>query len=191
MAQDAGRAAGSDGHPGRLSHHGRVSRRIQIGEISGVHGVKGWLKVYSCTEPRENVLRYSPWQLDHGGEVRKLKLLEGRRQGKTVVVRLEGITTREQAEVLRGTKISIDRSQLLPLPEGEYYWADLIGLEVIDSGSHPLGRVTGMMETGANDVMIVRGGDRREILIPWLKERVILEVDPDAGLIRVDWDPDY
>lgn len=168
-----------------------MSRRIPIGEISGVHGVKGWLKVYAYTEPRENVLRYSPWQLEHRGEVRQLKLLEGRRQGKTVVVRLEDIATREQAETLKGARISIERSQLLPLPEGEYYWTDLIGLEVIDSAGTPLGEVTRLMETGANDVLIVRNGDRREILIPWLKDQVILEVDPKAGFIRVDWDPDY
>ncbi len=120
-----------------------------------------------------------------------MQVLEGRRQGKTVVARLQGIETREQAEALRGALISIERSQLQPLPIGEYYWADLIGLEVLDTRGRQLGRVTNLMETGANDVLIVRDEDGKEILIPWLKERVILEVNLEMGNIRVDWDPDF
>ncbi len=168
-----------------------MPERIQIGEISGVYGVKGWVKIYSYTQPRENVLHYSPWQLSHRGEVRTLKVMEGRRQGKAVVARLQGIESREQAEALRGARISIERSQLLPLAEGEYYWADLIGLEVFDSLGNSLGKVTNLMETGANDVLLVHGEDGREILIPWIREQVIQEVDLEAGSIRVDWDPDY
>lgn len=168
-----------------------MPQRIEIGEISGVHGVRGWVKIYSYTQPRENVLRYSPWRIRHRGEEHVMKVMEGRRQGRIVVARLQGIETREQAEALRGARIGIERSQLLPLAEGEYYWADLIGLEVIDSGGRNLGKVTNLMETGANDVLIVRGQDGREILIPWIRQRVIQEVDLAAGVIRVDWDPDY
>jgi len=168
-----------------------VSRRIQLGEIAGVHGVKGWVKVYSHSQPRENILRYSPWQLEQRGTIRTLELLQGRRQGKNVVARLQGIDTREQAEALRGARISVERTQFLPLAEGEYYWADLIGLEVTDTQGNSLGKVKNLMETGANDVLIVRDEEGREILIPWLRDRVILEVDLMTGHIRVDWDPDY
>ncbi|HEB76976.1 MAG TPA: 16S rRNA processing protein RimM, partial [Methylothermaceae bacterium] len=102
-----------------------------------------------------------------------------------------GIDTRDQAEALKGAQISIAREQLPDLPPGEYYWTDLIGLRVIDTEGRDLGQVANLLETGANDVLIVRGAGRREILIPWIRDRVIRKVDLAAGRIEVDWDPDY
>lgn len=154
-------------------------------------GIQGWVKVYSYTQPRENVLRYSPWELEHRGNRWKVSVLTGRRQGQTVVAALKGIDTCEQARALRGAKISIDRTQLPPLAPGEFYWVDLIGMEVIDLTGQHLGQVADLMETGANDVLIVRGPEGKEILIPWLRDRVIRDLDLEAGVIRVDWDLDY
>ncbi len=168
-----------------------MTRRILVGEISGAFGIQGWVKVYSYTQPRENVLQYSPWELEHRGNRLKLAVLTGRRQGKSVVAALEGIATREQAQALRGAKISIDRAQLPKLPAREFYWVDLIGLKVIDLSGQHLGQVADVMETGANDVLIVRGLGDKEILIPWLRDRVIRDLDLEAGTIRVDWDLDY
>lgn len=165
-------------------------KRIAVGEIRGAFGIKGWVKIYSYTEPRENVLAYSPWELEHQGKRWKITVLTGRRQGRTVVAALEGITTPEQAQALRGAKISIDRAQLPQLAPGEFYWVDLIGLMVIDLSGKQLGQVVDLMETGANDVLIVRS-ESREILIPWLRDRVIRDLDLEAGTILVDWDPDY
>jgi 16S rRNA processing protein RimM len=167
-----------------------VVKRIAVGEIRGAFGIKGWVKIYSYTEPRENVLAYSPWELEHQGKRWKITVLTGRRQGRTVVAALEGITTPEQAQALRGAKISIDRAQLPQLAPGEFYWVDLIGLMVIDLSGKQLGQVVDLMETGANDVLIVRS-ESREILIPWLRDRVIRDLDLEAGTILVDWDPDY
>ncbi|BCX82315.1 16S rRNA processing protein RimM [Methylomarinovum caldicuralii] len=168
-----------------------ADREILLGEISGVFGVRGWVKVYSHTQPRENILSYSPWRLRHRGETRQVRLLEGRCQGKTVVARLEGVESREQAEALRGAGVFVTRSQLPPLPAGEYYWHDLIGLEVRDVEGRVLGRVIRLMETGANDVLVLEGPEGREILVPWIRDRVIRRVDLEAGVIEVDWDPDY
>ncbi|WP_022948893.1 ribosome maturation factor RimM [Methylohalobius crimeensis] len=168
-----------------------MTRRIRLGEISGAFGVKGWVRVYSHTRPRENILEYSPWELAHKEKRWSLKVLEGRRQGPSVVASLEGIDTREAAEILRGAKIEIDRTRLPPLEPGEFYWADLVGMDVLDLAGRRFGQVVDMMETGANDVMIVRGEEGREILVPWLRDRVIREVNLAAGEIRVDWDPGY
>ncbi|MFN3920213.1 MAG: ribosome maturation factor RimM [Methylohalobius sp.] len=165
-------------------------KRIAVGEIRGAFGIKGWVKIYSYTEPRENVLAYSPWELEHQGKRWKIAVLTGRRQGRTVVAALDGVTTPEQAQALRGAKISIDRAQLPQPAEGEFYWVDLIGLTVIDLSGRQLGQVVDLMETGANDVLIVRA-ESREILIPWLREQVVREVDFKTGTIQVDWDPDY
>lgn len=165
-------------------------KRIAVGEIRGAFGIKGWVKIYSYTEPRENVLSYSPWELEHRGKRWQIAVLAGRRQGRAVVAALDGITTPEQAKALRGAKISIDRAQLPQPAEGEFYWIDLIGLKVIDLSGRQLGQVVDLMETGANDVLIVRS-EGREVLIPWLRDQVIRELDLEAGTILVDWDPDY
>lgn len=168
-----------------------MARKVIIGEISGGYGIKGWVRIRSYTQPRENVLKYFPWQLEQRGNRREARVLAGRRQGKGVVAQIEGVDTRDQAELLKGAKIFIAREQLPELPPGEYYWADLIGLKVVGFQDRPLGRVADLMETGANDVLIVHGGERKEILIPWIRGQVVREVNLQEGVIRVDWDPDY
>ncbi len=163
-------------------------RLVALGRISGLHGVQGWVKVHSDTRPRENILEYSPWYLLRGGAWEPWEVVRGRPQGKTLVAQLRGCTDREQARRLMGATIAVRRSQL-GQSEEEYYWTDLEGLEVVTTGGVALGRVDHLMETGANDVLVVKGG--RERLIPWLPEQVIREVDLEQGRILVDWDPEF
>ena len=165
------------------------SELVTLGRISGLYGVRGWVRVFSHTDPREGIVRYSPWYLRLGGEWREVRLAEGRRHGKGVVARIEGCEDRDQAARLMGAEIAVRREQLPPLPPGEYYWTDLEGLRVVTREGVELGTVARLMETGANDVLVVRG--ERERLILYLPERVVLEVDLEGGLIRVDWDPDF
>jgi len=162
---------------------------VTVGRISGLYGVRGWVRVYSHTEPREGIVRYSPWYLRLGGEWRPVAVAEGRRHGKGVVARLEGCEDRDQAARLMGAEIAVRRDQLPPLPEGDYYWTDLEGLRVVNREGVELGTVERLMETGANDVLVVRG--ERERLVPYLPGRVVLGVDLEGGEIRVDWDPDF
>ena len=118
------------------------------------------------------------------------KLASGRRQGKAVVLKLKVCNDRGTAEALIGAQIAITHDQLPELDApGDYYWTDLQGLRVETIDGIDLGRVDRLFETGANDVMVVRG--ERERLIPFLWERVVCEVDIEAGLMRVDWDPDF
>jgi len=166
-----------------------MSEMIVVGKIAGVFGVQGWCKVFSHTSPRENILQYSPWYLKRGGEWQLTKLTQGRKQGKSIVAQLEGIDDRDVAAALNGTEIAIKLSQLPELPKDEYYWSDLIGLEVETVTGVPFGKVTDMMATGANDVLIVKGDQER--LIPFLQPDVVTEVDVKAGLIKVDWDPEF
>lgn len=167
-----------------------MAEQILVGKVSGVFGIKGWVKVFSYTQPRERIFGYSPWLLANNGELTSTKVLETRQQGKSLVARLQGIETREQAEALIGAEIKIERNQLPPLEPGEYYWQDLIGLTVENLADQCLGRIAEMMETGANDVMIVRD-ENREILIPWIRDQVVKQVDLEAGKVQVDWDPDF
>lgn len=166
-----------------------TTRRVALGRINGHFGVKGWVKVYSHTQPKEQIVKYSPWLLKQGGEWRSIRVLEGKAHSKTVIARLEGIDSRELAESLIGAEIAINRDQMQPAAEGEYYWLDLIGLQVENLAGEELGEVRNLMETGANDVLVVRG--ERERLIPFVQGQFIKEVDLDNGKIRVDWDPEF
>ncbi len=166
-----------------------TTRRVTLGRINGHFGVKGWVKVYSDTQPKEQIVKYSPWWLKRGKEWSTIKVLEGKVHGKTVIARLEGIDSRELAEPLMGAEIAINRDQMQPAAEGEYYWLDLIGLRVENLAGIELGEVRSLMETGANDVLVVRG--ERERLIPFVQGQFIKEVDLENGKIRVDWDPEF
>ena len=162
---------------------------IQAGRITGLYGVRGWVKVYSYTEPRENIIGYSPWRVRLGNQWHELAVAEGRRHGKGVIARLAGYEDRSQAERLLGADIAIRRDQLPPLAEDEYYWSDLEGLRVVTREGRELGRVHHLIATGANDVLVVRG--ERERLIPFLQGDVVLDVDLAGGSLRVDWDPEF
>ncbi len=163
---------------------------IVVGRINGLHGVQGWVKVFSHTQPRENILRYRTWHLLLGGQWVATKLLDGRQQGKGIVAHLDGYDDRDQAASLMETEIAIRREQLAATVPGEYYWADLQGLTVVNTEGVELGTVTHLLETGANDVLVVRDG-ATERLIPYVPGQFVLEVVLDEGLMRVDWDPDF
>jgi len=162
---------------------------IVIGKLIGAHGVRGWLKVYSWTQPRENILGYDPWLIRREGEWRSVRLLDGRRQGKSIVARLDGIDDRDQALALRDAEIAIHRDQLRALEDGEYYWSDLIGMEVRNLTGERLGEVVNLMETGVDDVLVVRGEIER--LVPFVQPQIVKSVDLAAGEIVVDWELDY
>jgi len=163
--------------------------KVVLGRISGLFGVRGWVKVYSYTEPRENIAGYHDWYLQCDGDWRPARVEQGRRHGKGVVVKLAGIEDRDRAAGLIDCDIAVDRDQLPPLPPGEYYWTDLEGLRVVTLEGTELGRVSHLFATGANDVMVVEG--ERERLLPFVQPDIIRRVDPEQGLIEVDWDPDF
>lgn len=163
---------------------------LSVGTISGVFGVKGWVKVFSHTQPRENILSYSPWILRKNDKTEEFKVVDGQRHGHAVIAGLEGVDDRDAAASLMGCEVLI-RKQQLPKPKaGEYYWADLIGLRVeTDSGVY-LGTIDHLLETGANDVLVVIDGES-ERLIPFLPQHTVLTIDLDQEVMVVDWDPDF
>ena len=166
-----------------------AKRRVVIGSVSGVFGVRGWLKVRSATEPPARILEYQPWQVGGGHRWRAFEVLSGRPHGAGFVARLAGLEDRETARAFIGAEIAVHRSQLPEPAPDEYYWCDLIGLAVNDAAGTPLGRVRGLMETGAYDVMCVASDDA-ELLIPFVPGRTVHTVDLEAGQIRVDWPAD-
>ncbi len=162
---------------------------VVLGRIAGVFGVKGWVKVYSHTDPLENILGYSPWLLREASGWREYRLAEGKRHGKGLVARLEGFEDRDQASRLNGCDICVPRDRLPTLDDGDYYWSDLEGLRVQTLEGVDLGTVSHLFDTGANDVLVVKGDKER--LLPYDWGQVVKRVDLEAGLIQVDWDPDF
>lgn len=162
---------------------------IWVGQIGGVFGVKGWVKVRSHTSPITNILDYQPWQLETRDGPVEITIEEGREHGKGVIARLPGCTAREHASRFVGSDISVTREQLPETDEDEYYWTDLIGLQVNTVDGESLGHVSRLIETGSNDVLVVKG--ERERLVPLLWDSVVTRVETQEGYIVVDWDPDF
>lgn len=170
------------------------SGTVLLGRINGLFGVRGWVKVYSYTAPAANILDFPLWHVGRDGESRPMRLVEGRVQGKGLVARLapadgDPIDERGEAAALVGCDIAVDRDDLPPLPEGEYYWADLLGLRVVNREGDELGTVSHMMDTGVHGVLVVAG--ERERLIPFILGVIVDDVDLAAGRITVDWESDW
>jgi 16S rRNA processing protein RimM len=164
---------------------------VVLGRVTGLYGVKGWIKLHSYTEPREAILDYKDWLLLRDSDQQAVKLAEGKRHGKTIIARFDGVDDRDDAASLVGDDIAVPRERMPDTGRGEYYWADLEGLQVVHSDGRILGEVACLLATGANDVLVVQldHGDQ-EILIPFVRDEVIKDVDLDAGVISVDWEWD-
>lgn len=169
---------------------GSDEKFVLLGKIVGVHGVRGELKLESYTEPRAQIFSYRPWLMRSAAGEISVDECRGRTQGKGLVAELPGIADRDAAVALVGTEIWVTRS-VLPAPKpGEYYWSDLEGLEVVTVEGVALGRVSHLVATGSNDVLVVKDA-KRERLIPFLFGSYVTSVDFDAGRVTVDWDPDF
>lgn len=166
------------------------SELITIGKISAAFGIKGWIKIHSFTDSKKNILNYLPWIIKKDDEFKKIKIIHSKQQGNNIIVSIEGITDRDIATTFCGCKILINKNQLPKTKEGEYYWTDIIGLYVKTKFDVNLGKVSYLIETGANNVLVVKN-NKTEILIPFLPEQVIKKIDFFNKIIIVDWDFDF
>lgn len=172
------------------------ARVVELGRVSGLFGVRGWVKIYSYTRPPEEIFRYGRWQLKAPAAAEwEVEVVEGRTQSRGLVAqlrRVDGavIEDREDAAALVGASIAVKRSALEAPPPGSYYWADLIGLRVQSLSGAPLGQVKSLVENGAQDVLVLEDGEV-ERLIPFVREAIVQSVDLEAGVIVVAWEPDY
>lgn len=183
----------------------RSGEWLRAGRIVGVYGIRGWVRVQAFTEEPEDLLSMPVWQLRgraRGSEVRETvqqdaQYLEGRRHGRGLIVHLPGVDDRTAAEGLRGTEIWVPASALPELDDGDYYWRDLVGLRVYTNyqgGELLLGKVDHLLETGANDVLVLKpcegSVDQRERLLPYLPGTVVDAVDLAGRCMTVRWHPD-
>jgi len=165
------------------------SSLIALGAINGVYGVKGWVKVFSFTDPKENILNYKTWQLKKNNQWFTCKLEAGKSHGKGIIAKLEGFDDRDIVAKLMKSEIMISKDELPDLPKGEYYWRDLEGSEVVNLDETLLGRIDHMMETGANDVMVLKGDEKR--LIPFVQGLYVKKVDLENKRVIVDWPEEF
>ena len=168
---------------------GAPTKLVSLGRVSGLLGVKGWVKIHSYTDPRENIVEFKTWILRSDNAEKTVEIEQGRPQGRTVVAKLREVDDRDQASELVGMEISVERSSLAPCPPGEYYWTDLEGLRVVTTQGETLGRIESLFETGGHDVMVVEG--ERQRLIPFVAEKIVRDVELDEGIVVVDWDPTF
>lgn len=176
------------------------SNLVPVGRISGVFGVKGWVKIHSNTEPRDNIFKYAPWWIKTREGLKTIEIDEAKPHGKGLLAHIKGVDDRDVAAAYTLVDILVDQTLLPELDTGEYYWHQLEGLKVItefEGTEQVLGVVSRMLETGANDVLVVNGDsangslDDKERLLPYVPGQFVKEIDLDAGTIRVDWDPEF
>ncbi|UTW46228.1 ribosome maturation factor RimM [bacterium SCSIO 12696] len=174
-----------------------VAEKMIAGRIVSIHGVKGWVKVNSFTEPRENLFKYGPWWLKTSGGWKEIEFDDFRKQGKGLIAHIVGLDDRDKARNYCQQNIAVKKEVLPELSGDELYWHQLEGLTAITvhgGERKTLGVVKQLLETGANDVLMVKGNsdslDRKERLIPYV-DQFVLNVDLEAGEIEVDWDPDF
>jgi 16S rRNA processing protein RimM len=171
-------------------------KKFTLGKVGAVYGVKGWLKVHSFTDETEAILDYFPWSLKLGNKIQSVEITDWRKHNKGLIVKVAGIDDRDIAQKMVGSEILGDLALLPDLPEGEFYWRDLIDMSVVTTNGYDLGSVSELMETGANDVLVVKanrndGFGKKERLIPYILEQVIISVDAQNKQICVDWDPGF
>lgn len=172
----------------------QASDTVVIGKIGAPYGVKGWVKITTYTDEIQGVFDYSPWLL--GDELKEYTVDQWRTHNKGVVAKLIGVESRDDAESIKNLEISIKAEQLPQLAGDDYYWRDLVGMQVVTEQGYDLGAVKELFETGANDVMLVKANSndafgQKERMLPFLREQVIKTVDMQAKTIKVDWDPGF
>ncbi len=170
--------------------------RIVMGKLGSTYGIRGWLKVFSYTDNAESIFDYSPWYLNQKGKWVEYKVESWKRHGQGYVCKLAGLDIREDAQLMTNFEIAIDPVALPELSEDEFYWRELFGMQVFTTKGYDLGEVTDLLETGSNDVLVIKANlkdafGQKERLIPYLEEQVIKKVDRKARRIEVDWDPGF
>ncbi|SFN69581.1 16S rRNA processing protein RimM [Izhakiella capsodis] len=169
---------------------------IVMGKLGAAFGIRGWLKVFSSTEDAESIFDYQPWFIQRAGKWQQVELESWKRHSQEIIIKVKGFDDRDAAALLTNCEVVVDANSLPPLEEGDYYWKDLMGCKVVTSKGYELGKVVDMMETGSNDVLVVKANLKdafgvKERLIPFLNEQVIKKVDLATGFIEVDWDPGF
>ncbi|MDP8185217.1 ribosome maturation factor RimM [Phocoenobacter skyensis] len=167
-----------------------------VGKLGSTYGIRGWLRLYSSTEQQESIFDYQPWFLKVKEQWQPVELESWRYHKNDLIVKLKGTEERESAQLLTNAEIGVDLSVFPQLEEDDFYWHDLIGCEVVNTSDYQMGTVAEIMETGSNDVLVVKAKSKdafgkQERLIPFLYEQVVKRVDLTTKIIEVEWDAGF
>ncbi|PLK58530.1 ribosome maturation factor RimM [Candidatus Palibaumannia cicadellinicola] len=178
----------------KLKNQISITAPVVLGQINSAYGIHGWLKMISSTEYAESIFHYQPWFIKRINTWQQITLDDWKYHSNGIIIKIKSIKNRESAKLLTNCQIIVDASQLPDLSDGEYYWKDLIGCQVETVNGSPLGKVINLIETGSNDVMVVKANRKDssiiyELLIPFLYGKVIKNIDLATSIIQVDWDP--
>ena len=165
----------------------KSDKKILVGKISNPHGIKGWVKVISFTDPIENILSYKQWIISDKETEKTYYLEDSRVQGNKIVIKLENVNDRNDADLLKNLQIQVNRSDLPELDQNSYYWEDLVDFNVIDIKGNHVGKVDSLFRTGTNDVLVIIDETKERLLVPFIMEEVIKYVDLAKELISIDW----
>jgi 16S rRNA processing protein RimM len=160
-----------------------------VGRFGRPHGIKGLITVHAFTEPRDNILQYPDWHMLIKGSAQSLKINHIESNNKHILASVSGYDTRETVALLTNVDIVVDKKHLPALADDEFYWHELIGMQVTNKAGVDLGLVTEILETGTNDVLVVEGVKKH--LIPYLPDRHVISIDKIQSRILVDWDEDF
>jgi len=167
---------------------------VVLGKIVGAYGLRGAVKVHPFADDPLAWAKLPQWWIGREGlaaeQWRPTRVVRCRASGEQLVAELECLTDRDASEAAKGLLVGVPRTALPPAAKDEYYWADLVGLEVRNGADHVLGRVLGLIETPANAVLRVGDGEKGEQLLPFVAA-VVLDVDLAAKTMRVDWEADW
>lgn len=169
---------------------------IVLGKLGSSYGIRGWLRVFPSTEDAESIFEYQPWFIKHAGRWQAITVESWKWHNQELVIKLEGFDDRDEVATLTNCEIVVSGDVLPTLEDGDYYWKDLIGCQVVTTKEYDLGIVTDLMETGSNDVLVVKANLKdafgaKERLVPYIDEQVIKSVDLSSKKITVDWDPNF
>lgn len=169
---------------------------IIVGKLGSSYGIRGWLRVFSFTEEPDSLFDYKPWYIQRSGKWQEVEVESFKPHNQDTIVKLKGIDDRDDANLLTNFEIYVNAQDLPSLDEGDFYWKDLIGCKVVTINGYDLGQVSDLMETGSNDVLVVKANLKdafgaKERLIPFVEEQFIKQVDLSAKQITVDWDPAF
>lgn len=169
---------------------------IVVGKFGACYGIRGWLKIHSFTEDSESIFDYQPWYIQRAGKWQVVEPEAFKPHNQDTIVKIKGIDDRDLANALTNIEIFVDADQLPELTDGDFYWKDLIGCRVVTVAGYDLGQVTDLMETGSNDVLVVKANLKdafgaKERLLPFVEQQVIKNIDLSAKTIVVDWDPAF
>lgn len=165
------------------------NQKVIVGRFGAPFGIHGYIKVISHTDPLENILNYKPWLIEQNSIWQPLKILDYKVHGKFILIKIAEYDTPEAVRIFTNKEIAIEKNQLPELKNNEFYWSDLEGLKVINVKDEELGIVDHLINTGANDILVVTKNNKEQ-LIPYIKH-VIIEVNLIKKQIIVDWELDY